>query len=472
GSMNPALRWYLWWRLFDGNYGGSFFGLNGLFRPDLTYGPCAAEAAPIIREFKAGAAKLLKNCERVSEIGVHYSHESIRGASICGEAALFRDNREGWIQALEDAGYQCEFLSTAQIEAGELAKRNYAAFVLPYSIALSEKEVAALRSYVKQGGLLLADGKTGLMDLHCKTLSKGRLDDLFGISRPEVNPMAPSREGHVLFSRDEALCKLKGLEFDVSTAEPNLTQAGGASLGTHGQTPMAVTRKTGKGTAVFLNMFLDSFAKRRKLKIEAPMRGLVENLLRLHGIAPAVVVASGEDAGYRSYTVQYRSGDALYVGSVGSIEGKDPNASANVSITFPKEGFVYDLRNGTALGRTREAKKALLAGDALLYAVMPYQVTGVNVKADPEKTSPGQPVKYSVALKTSAGDAGMHVINIEIIDPDGKKLEHYGASLLARNGKVEGGFVTALNDKPGRWTIRATDYVTRVVGECNINLEP
>jgi len=66
----------------------------------------------------------------------------------------------------------------------------------------------------------------------------------------------------------------------------------------------------------------------------------------------------------------------------------------------------------------------------------------------------------------------MHVIGIEIIDPDGKKLENYAANLLTKDGQAEGKFITALNDKPGRWTIRATDYVTRVAGECNVNLEP
>ena len=479
GRVNPVLRNELWWNLFEGNYGGLFYHLQGLLRPDLTYGPTAADALPIIHEFTAGTAKLLKNCERVADIGIHYSHASIRAAYICGEAARFRSNRAGWIQAFEDAGYQCEFLATAQIEAGELATRRYVAFVLPFSLAVSEKEAAALRDYVKKGGLLLADGKTGMMNLRCRTLAKGVLDDLFGIVRSEVNPLASSREGQMRYCPADSL-KFAGEDLEVKVAEPDLAVGDGSALCGHGTTPMVARRKTGKGTAVYLNMFMDSFIQRRARGLEAPMHSMLDNLLKLHGLRPAVVVTIGEKTRRKAYTVRYRAGDALYVGAVSPFGGaggstiakdkRDPSVLMNAKAIFPKEGYVYDLRSGAALGRVREVEKKLPIGDAVLYAVLPYAVSGVAVTAAVSDLAPGQPVRYRVSVGARGGSPGMHVVGVEVIDPQGRKQEHYGTRLLARNGRTEGEFLTALNDPSGRWAIRVTDYVTRTAGECVVCL--
>jgi len=468
---NPAMRHYLWWRLFHGNYGGSFFAKRDMFRPDLLPSPCTADAAPVVKEFQAGVARLLRNCERVCEIGMHYSHSSIRGAFISGADALFRDNRMGWVQAIEDLGYQCEFLARPQLESGELAKRDYRAFILPYSVSVSEKEAEALRRYVQQGGLLIADAKAGLMDEHCTTLAKGRLEDLFGITRPKPDPLAPSREGEVRFVRDRGLCKLKGLAFDCNAVEPALEAVDGQALGALGKAPVVVVKDSGKGTAVFLNFFMDSLPQRRKLNIEAPVRRMVESLLQLKGIGPAVRVAAEGDPAPHTFTVRYTSGDAMYAGTLMDHEGKQADWSAKVRLTFPRTGFVYDLRKGRALGRTNSASTTLLAGDVALYAVMPYRVTGVAVAARPAEVRPGDVVKYDATVQAEDGRPGMHVILVDVIGPDGKVREHYGAKLVTRDGKASGEFHPALNDPTGPWTIRAIDFVTRVAGTKGVSGE-
>ncbi len=66
----------------------------------------------------------------------------------------------------------------------------------------------------------------------------------------------------------------------------------------------------------------------------------------------------------------------------------------------------------------------------------------------------------------------MHLVLIEVTDPAGVVRTHYNAKLVARDGKAAGEFVPALNDPPGRWTIRATDYATRVTGTAQIALSP
>lgn len=470
GGFNPSLRCVLWWRLLSGNYGGSYFALGSIFKPDLTYGLTASQMAPIIKKFQGGVAKLLRNCRRVSDIGVHYSHASIRGAFISGSAVLFRENRAGWIKAMENGGFQCEFLARPELETGELTKRNYSAFILPYSVAISAKEAAALRQYVEQGGLLIADAKAGLMDEHCTSLNQGLLDDLFGISRAQPDPLAPSREGDVRFTEDLGKCQLKGLAFDISVAEPGLRLSDGEALGSHGTAPVAVVRRVGKGAAVFLNLYFDAYFQRSKLGIEAPMQKLASNLLGLQAIAPAVQVEATGDPAPKMFTVRYTSGDALYVGTVMHYGKREADWSTQVKVTFPRPGHVYDLRKGQALGHTQQAERSLLAGDALLYAVMPYRVTGVSVSSRTKSAKAGGTVAYDVAVQAEGGTPGMHVILVDVVGPGGKALDHYATKLVTRDGKATGQFDTALNDLPGRWNIRATDFVSKVVGEGGFEL--
>jgi hypothetical protein len=79
-------------------------------------------------------------------------------------------------------------------------------------------------------------------------------------------------------------------------------------------------------------------------------------------------------------------------------------------------------------------------------------------------------VEYSVTVRTEDGQPGMHIVLVEVLDPGGAVRAHYNAKLVARGGRTSGRFVPALNDPPGNWTIRATDYVTRTTGTAHVTL--
>jgi hypothetical protein len=310
------------------------------------------------------------------------------------------------------------------------------------------------------------------MDQHCRALQKGQLEDLFGIGRPKADPLVASRDGEAVFSRDLRQCKLSGVRLDTTVAEPNLTLAGGEALGVHSGAPVAVVRKTGNGAAVFLNLFMQSYQQRRALGVDdAVMRQVPLNLLRLNDIETPVKVVA-EDPRIHMFTVRYANGDAFCVASMREVGEKQPETTAPVALTFPKEGFVYDLRQGKALGRAGSVKAALLPGDAAAYAVLPYSIRGVTVTPVAAASAPGKAVQYSVAIATDGGQPGMHVALVEITGPDGKPRTHYNSRLVLRNGKAAGEFVTALNDTPGQWTIRATDFVSRAAGSAQVQLQP
>ena len=474
-NTNPLIRRRLWRYLLTENYGAAFYRLLNLWGPDLRLSFNARLGVPIVKEFQSGLARMLRHAERRTDVGLLYSHASIRGAFITGASNL----TQGWGAVIEDAGLQCEYVDAAQVEAGELDRRAYRAFVLPYSVALSDKTAAALRRYVEQGGFLIADGRPGLMDEHCRTRDKAALDDLFGVRRPKVDPLASRWEGTARFTRNVGACRLKGLELDVMVSEPDLSLAGGEALGAHqglgrkGTTPVLVLRRVGRGGAVLLNLHFEDYGRRRMLDIEAPLRRVATHVLALAGVTAPVRVTV--EPSVHAYVVRYRDGKALYAAvqvEHEKMRKRPPEWTAEVGLAFPRAGFVYDVRGHKLLGRTDRCRTRLAEGDTAVYALLPYRVTGVRVQAAKKAVPCGTAVDYEVAVQSQGGPPGAHVVRVEALAPDGRPLDHYAATLVTRDGKAKGSFMLALDDPTGPWTLRATEYISHARGAATVRVQP
>jgi hypothetical protein len=136
-------------------------------------------------------------------IGIYYSHPSIQAgwamdAIVHGRSWVNRtgsiDNRNQsmgilrnvWCKVLEDLGFQYDFISYLDVEEEMVNLSNkFKVVILPKTVCLSDKEAQALKEFVHDGGILIADYLCGMMDQHGKGREKGILDDLFGIVRDE-----------------------------------------------------------------------------------------------------------------------------------------------------------------------------------------------------------------------------------------------------------------------------------------------
>ena len=269
GARDPSLRHQLWRRLLNGSRGGMYFSYASLLRPDLTFTETAAEGRVHVNEFKSGLAQLLANCdERVADLYVHYSQPSIHGAFITGGEALFDSNRVGWLKAIEDLGLQIRFVSSAQIENGDLLADMPKAVLLPYSVAISDDEARAFTAYVAAGGTLIADARCGLMDEHCRLREIGALDGLFGVARAAVDPRGKRLDGTVRFRQAWGGCDPTAITFDTLSGDTTLATTEGAALGAIGDTPVLIVRNTGTGKSLLLNLFQDHYTRRRGLGVE------------------------------------------------------------------------------------------------------------------------------------------------------------------------------------------------------------
>ena len=141
----------------------------------------ARALAPVLKEMRSPLARLFLRAARETDpIAIHYSQPSIQAAWLIEstedgaswlrrfssyEAAHNRHARirHAWLKTLEDLGYSPRFISTEQIERGEL--KDCAAFVLPQSHALSDAEMMAITTFQ---GTILADGAPGQFDGHAR----------------------------------------------------------------------------------------------------------------------------------------------------------------------------------------------------------------------------------------------------------------------------------------------------------------
>ncbi len=131
---------------------------------------------------QSGIGRVFMNSTvREDGVAIHFSMASVRGAWITDgkiNAELDGDNgssknyaelgkrRDAWVKSLEKQNVQFRFLATPQIESGMLDK--YKVLILPYSIALSDKEVREIERFMDRGGVVIGDDQTGKMDARCR----------------------------------------------------------------------------------------------------------------------------------------------------------------------------------------------------------------------------------------------------------------------------------------------------------------
>lgn len=171
-----------WQRLFYGHSGASIFWHYTLLNPDLTFSEQGKALAKAFGRIQSGIGRVFMN-STVHEDGVaiHFSPASLRGAWITDgkisakladaddTSANFKElmkRRDAWVKELEKQGAQFRFLATPQIEAGAL--KNYKVLILPYSIAISDKEAREIERFMDRGGVVYADDQTGRMDERCR----------------------------------------------------------------------------------------------------------------------------------------------------------------------------------------------------------------------------------------------------------------------------------------------------------------
>ena len=435
--------------LFKGSNGGAYvFWQYSTLDPDLTMSQSGKDMERGFQEMRGeGIGKLVGLAVPDNHgIAIHYSYPSIHGTWILdgkvkeevsehtsGALDRFNDNRDGWVKILKDSGLQFDFIAYSAVENGELLSRGYKALVLPMSVALSDREIEAIREFVRRGGTLLVDAMPGVMDEHCTFRTSRPLLDVLGINA------APGSRQALLKAEGEA-----GLQ---PTTAHNLGQAGGRAV--------AIANRFGSGRAYLLNRFLFAYPQDRLEGRSGPALEDMALVLKDDGLSPKVRItqASGDRvAGCAAYLFNNGSTRLL-----GLVPDKESAGARKIRIRLDSPGAVYDVRKKTYVATGQEFETEIEPAVPRLFAIVREPAVDLQAKA-PAAIDAGEEIRVDFQV---GGAGGLRsVAKVEVLDPAGKAVRYYSGNEDIENGKGHTRFQTALNDARGEWRIIVTEVIS------------
>ncbi|MDD5484128.1 MAG: beta-galactosidase trimerization domain-containing protein, partial [Kiritimatiellae bacterium] len=516
-TRNPeSMRYRTWRRLFRGAnmlgiYSPNAAGCNQpMMAPDMSLFDFGKTLIEEIAAIRGGIGKLITTSRRADDgIAVLYSSPSIHAATLTDGLPQMEKVLNAAAPLFEDALRQFRVLAYAQVAGNALKKDKYRLLWMPYAQALSRQEAAEIEAFVQEGGIVIADLRPGVRNEHGRPYENGGiLDKVFGVKQSTSGP-APTNcavkidmEGYSAVLQNAA-CDLS-LELGTGAARARLADG----------RPALVFNRYGKGKAILLNFSLADYAG-----VQGDLEsGVVEAgdnarlildffnvLMKQAGLDDPEVTLEPQVAGARFY--RFTKGANIYLGVLQELpepEAAYTKGTAKPLVARPaimklrEKMHIYDTRSGTYLGHSNRIQTLITPGRSMVFALLPYKAKRLRIRVGNENQAAGQDKfgsKYGAFLSgifnKLAGRAGAnpaaagrpgealtyelilegtdrpghHVFHVDLTAPDGKIVSYYSGNLAAENGRAKGVVPLALNEKPGKWKIRARDAATGLKAE-------
>ena len=464
----PGLRRFLWDTFLDGN---NLFELyccytsETIFQSDLTFGYWTEAFLPDLQEVVDGIGQLAAASEHeVDPVAVYHSQASVHAAHVHAPFGRRDGIHEGALAAIEDAGYQPYYVTSARALAGALRGRGAPkVLLLACAQAIGDDEWRELVDFVDRGGILIADVCPGALDGHCSRRAAGALDELFGVARTadtEKTARGALEMRATALSLGGRRVVLPALAVANVEADGAVSVRGGRALGQVGEAPAVVVRGLGKGMAALLN-FPFSVYRRLGDGDRRAVRGIVGGIIGLSGLRPAcrVVGRDGEPLlGCRA--PRFRRGGVRTLMLLPCRE-KGGDGPVRVRLELAEPAHIYDQRTGAHLGHRASARLTLNPTSATVLSLLPCRVRGVRVEGD-GRVAAGSFAQLGIALRAD-GDAKPtgHVFRVKLISPDGNERWLGARTLLPAGPTATVRLPFAFNDAPGTWTALVRDVATR-----------
>lgn len=488
GQEETQQKYNIWWPAFHEHKGISFWKTPFFIHPDLTLSEHGLVIQKSIKDLKEGIGKILINSEKMDDkITIHYSQPSLHAAWITGEGkpmtkaskyefhekseqgpgiswdeVRYIDNLDTYCKILEGAGFQYRFVSYEQVEKGELLNKGYKALILPFSQAISLKEIEEIKKFVKDGGLLIADVLPGVMDDHCKTQKVSLLSDVFGAEIMKAD-----------YTRTPGKIEMAGVSYEGTNLGDYITNEAVGTSTIKVTTGMSlaefekegkiektvVINKYGKGKAVYLNFFLSNLYDYYTWQRDSNLLSL---LLKSAGINSKIKIKRADETEPLPYyeATFFKDGLIEYLGVLRDYKMRVGKDDEEIEIILPEKSFIYDVRKKRFIGLSNNIKGNILPGDAGFYALLPYKIKGAQVKTDKDTYEQGDFIKYHLKIESSAGETGNHIVKLEVYNPDNKMCSYYSKNVSTNKGEYSGVIRLSLNELVGNWNIKARDVIS------------
>lgn len=509
-QINDFALWKLWHQMLHGDRGIIIYDEQFRFLDDDGHPTEEAErVAPVFRELQSGIVKqYASSVPSSSSVAIHYSHPSLTAQWMIEVKRRGEDwtDRLGWADRLdsdflrlrescvklaEDNHANYDFVAYGQLEQSDYRMTDLKVLMLPQSIAMSAAECERVRSFAEEGGTVVADARTALMDGHCKMLDGGQLDDLFGIMRTDTVEASGSTGLRITSSEvsDEwtwakPILQAGSME-RLRTVEPGIEVRQGAfALYSDGEgTPAVIVNHYGKGKTVYLNTFITDYHMWRLIPPEGDsLRRLFAAIFQAAGAAPDYELTT-RDGKYPDGIELFSNTNGtmrivgvhrnyqLRISELGPEEYQNQGAletEAELSLKLDGEKAVYDMRRSEFLGVRRKVDFTLDPWEPHVYALLEEAAEALHIGAKPE-TERGS--LFSAKLQLEGNTLGdTHAFRVSVIGPDGKGVSVLRTTIAAPAGRATWSFPFAASDEPGLYTLRVQDVATGLKAEHAVTL--
>ncbi|MDA1096730.1 MAG: beta-galactosidase, partial [Chloroflexi bacterium] len=454
-DQDPDRYWFkTWWMAFRQLQGPTFYTLSNdastiahysymKLHPTLAFNQFSTLGKEVTGSLASGIGKLLQGCERQVDIGIYFSRASMMRNYVEQQQHPAEFSVWDVRKHLREEHHDYRRVVRHQLESGHADR--FGLLMLTDAVALGDDEWALLEQYVSRGGTVMAFARTGVADGHGKL----RTDHAWAAKLLGIR-----------YGDAEAQWKAESIQgFEAAAGmgqvmTPGAVQVdGGVVSATFSDgAPAVVIRRIGQGTAVFCNFSarLDDTAENRRL---------VSTLVGTSGDKRSfrVMGDDGITGGFQSF--RFTQGPIELIGLLHTLSSS-VKAGTPLSLESRTKAHTYNVLTGEYAGEASEVGFAAPErGHPELFARLAYAVDGVTVTC-PDRAGAGESIPYSVAVETTDGTAGNHVLRIEVTNPEGQVIDVLTKNVIAPQGKYEGVIPFAWNDGPGDWTITARDVIT------------
>ena len=374
----------------------------------------------------------------------------------------------GFISLLESLGFQYDFVSAHEVETGVLM--DYGLLVLPSARALSDLELACIRTFWEKGGHFIADGMPGLHDEHGVPRPACELGDLFGVRYAGSPGDAAAPSSAVLqfdLSRGPVTAELKQVAGD-----PNVTATAAIPGGMAGLAPTWLTTRSEERVALLLNHALPKQDAPGSVVDWRTVRRLIGAFLDEMGVMPVAEVGQTRGQPFEGERVGYRYGEARIVGLLSQRD--DPMQRSRVWVGNEGKAAYNMLDWGKPEGSKRIDLR-LHEGTVGLVSILPYRVKKVFV-ATQKSIEAGERLPVHVEISARGATPSKHLVHVSLVPLSGPN-ERRPLSPYARNVACDGGhgdtYIWLPLDFPaGKYDVRARDVLTGKEGRTCVRVEP
>jgi len=289
-------------------------------------------------------------------VGILYNPESLLLIEMDGRTQAARERAqeplwslEGTYAALQRAHIAVDFVHLQDLKSG--AAHRYSVLYAPYSYALDDQAVLALRDYVQNGGTVWADGLPAWKNEYGEIRPRipGGLGDVFGADASDIYPVEKPYSATTAKEQGGELWKL-----------PLVMKGGQVLVRDNEGKPFAVHHQFGKGQAIYFATAL-TLAYRRRNNGQV-QKWIVQPALAANAGTPVKLEKGSDRISFRALEGPGRAYAVL--SSWGQTE--------IVVVSFPGDYTkVVNALSGTAMNSTRAEGKTVVT--------LPLQAEGVLV---------------------------------------------------------------------------------------------